>query len=150
MNQRIISPPEEIDFSSLFGSFDSNIKLLEKGLSVTITSRDNVIKVSGEDENIDKANEVLNILMQAVLNGEVLDEQKVLYAMTMVQENGGADLKLLGDDCVAINHRGAPIKTKTLGQKNILKISTKIPLYSVLDLPERERRILPLPRLLQH
>jgi len=121
LNQRIISLSEEIDISNLFGSFDSNLKLLEKGLEVTITSRDNVIKVSGADENIDKASEVLNVLMQVIANGEAIDEQKVLYAMTMVQENGGADIKLLGDDCVAINHRGAPIKTKTLGQKKYIE-----------------------------
>jgi phosphate starvation-inducible PhoH-like protein len=35
----------------------------------------------------------------------------------MVQENGGIDLKMMGDDCIAINVKGSPIKTKTLGQK---------------------------------
>jgi len=110
---------------SLFGSFDSNIKLLEKGFDVGITSRDGVVKIAGEEDNIDKAGEVLNTLIQIILRGEDLDEQKILYAITMVQENGGADLSLLGDDCVAINHKGAPIKTKTLGQQKYIEAIDK-------------------------
>ncbi len=121
MNQRQIELPQEIDLQSLFGSFDSNLKLLEKGLGVGITSRDNMIKISGEEENLDKADEVLRILLEILERGELIDEQKILYAITMVQENGGFDIKLLGDDCIAINHKGNPIKTKTLGQKKYIE-----------------------------
>ena len=116
MNQRIISLPEGIDLSEFFGDFDSNLKLLEKGLGVSVTTRDNQIKLSGEDDNIEKAGEVINLLMQVLTKGEKLDEQKILYAITMA-EDGADDLKLLGDDCIAINSKGCPIKTKTLGQK---------------------------------
>ncbi len=121
MNQRQIELPQEIDLQDLFGSFDANLKLLEKGLGVGITSRDNCIKISGEEENLDKADEVIAILLKVLERGEEIDEQKILYAITMVQENGGVDLKLLGDDCIAVNHKGAPIKTKTLGQKKYVE-----------------------------
>ncbi|MBO5060173.1 MAG: PhoH family protein [Clostridia bacterium] len=121
MNQRQIELPQEIDLQSLFGSFDSNLKLLEKGLEVGITSRDNCIKISGEEENVEKAGEVITILLQILQKGESIDEQKILYAITMVQENGGFDIKLLGDDCIAVNHKGNPIKTKTLGQKKYIE-----------------------------
>ena len=117
MNQRIISLPEEIDLADFFGDFDSNLKLLEKALGVSITTRDNQIKLSGEDENIEKAGEVINLLMQILSRGEGLDEQKILYAISMADEDGANNLKLLGDDCIAINNKGCPIKTKTLGQK---------------------------------
>ena len=116
MNQRIISLPEGIDLADFFGDFDANLKLLEKGLGVSITTRDNQIKLSGEEDNIEKAGEVINLLMQILLKGETVDEQKILYAISMA-EDGADDLKLLGDDCIAINSKGAPIKTKTLGQK---------------------------------
>ena len=59
----------------------------------------------------------MKILLQILASGEAIDEQKILYAITMVQENGGFDVKLLGNDVIAINSKGAPIKTKTLGQK---------------------------------
>ena len=118
---RQIEIPEGSDLSALFGSFDSNVKLLEKSLNVRITGRDNLIKVTGTEEDVDKADEVLAVLLQIIDRGENIDEQKILYAVTMVQENGGFDLKLLGDDCIAVNQKGAPIKTKTLGQKKYVE-----------------------------
>lgn len=121
LNQRQIELPSEIDLQSLFGSFDCNLKLLEKGLGVSITARDNCIKLSGDEENVDKADEVMSILVQILEKGENIDEQKILYAITMVQESGGFDMKLLGDDCIAVNHNGSPIKTKTLGQKKYIE-----------------------------
>ncbi len=117
MNQRQIQIPEDMDLRSLFGDFDSNLKLMEKALVVDILGRDNVIKISGEEENVDKCAEVIHILTEIIARGGEIDEQKLLYAITMVQENGGFDLKLLGDDCVAVNSHGTPIKAKTLGQK---------------------------------
>ena len=121
MNQRHIQIPEDMDLADLFGDFDSNLKLIEKALSVTVTGRDNVIKISGEEDNIDKCAEVIDALSGIIDKGERIDEQKVLYAITMVQENGGFDIKLLGDDCVAINSNGTPIKAKTLGQKKYVE-----------------------------
>lgn len=112
---------EGIDISALFGSFDANLKLLEKSLKVSITSRDNAIKISGDEENEEKASEVIRILMSILEKNEIIDEQKILYAITMVQENGGFDIKMLGDDCIAVNSHGQPIKTKTLGQKKYIE-----------------------------
>ena len=121
MNQRQIQIGEDIDIRSFFGEFDSNIKLLEKAMSVSILGRDNTLKISGEEENIDKCAEVIDVLVKVLQKGEIIDEQKILYAITMVQENGGFDLKMLGDDCIAINQKGAPIKTKTIGQKKYIE-----------------------------
>ncbi len=118
---RQIEIPEGCDLQALFGSFDANLSLLEKSLRVRLSGRDNIIKVTGNDEDVDKADEVLAVLLQILERGERIDEQKILYAVTMVQENGGFDLKLLGDDCIAVNQRGNPIKTKTLGQKKYVE-----------------------------
>lgn len=125
MNQRTVSLPQEIDLADFFGDFDSNVKLLEKGLGVTITTRDNQIKISGEDENAKKAGAVIDLLVQILAKGEKLDEQKILYAMEMAGEEETDDLKLLGDDCIAINSKGCPIKTKTLGQKKYVEAIEK-------------------------
>ena len=112
-----IEVPQNTDLSLLFGSFDENIKLIEKSMAVNVRAKDNALQITGEDDNTEKALQVLNILMQITARGEVVDQQKVIYAITMAQENGGIDIKMLGDDCIAINAKGHPIKTKTLGQK---------------------------------
>lgn len=119
--QRQINVSETTDLSLLFGTFDSNLKLLEKAFSISITGRDNNLNLIGEEDNVDKAQEIIGILLGLIEKGEEIDEQKVLYAITMVQENSGFDIKMLGDDCVAINSRGNPIKSKTLGQKKYIE-----------------------------
>ncbi len=117
MVTRQIEVPQNTDLSLLFGSFDENIKLIEKSMAVNVRAKDNALQITGEDDNTEKALQVLNILMQITAGGEAVDQQKVIYAITMAQENGGIDIKMLGDDCIAINAKGHPIKTKTLGQK---------------------------------
>ncbi len=121
MINRQIEVSQEIDLSLLFGNFDENVKLLEKAFSVNIAARDNALRITGEEDNVDRASQVIAMLIQILLNGENIDQQKVLYAITMVQENGGIDIKMMGDDCVAVNSKGHPIKTKTLGQKKYVK-----------------------------
>ena len=117
MVNRQLEAAENTDFAPIFGSFDENMKLIEKAFGVSVRQKDNALQISGEEENADNAAQVIGVLIQAAAKVERIDTQKVLYAITMVQEEGGIDMKLMGDDCVAINVKGSPIRTKTLGQK---------------------------------
>ena len=63
MINRQIEVPQEVDLASLFGNFDENVKMLDKALSVNIASRDNALRVTGEEENVEKASQVINMLM---------------------------------------------------------------------------------------
>ncbi len=121
MINRQIEVPQNVDLSSLFGSFDENVRMLEKALSVNIAARDNALRLTGEEDNVEKAAQVVNLLMQILERGETIDSQRILYAIAMVQENGGIDIKLMGDDCIAVSAKGHPIKTKTLGQKKYVE-----------------------------
>ena len=121
MTTRQIEVPQEIDIANLFGSFDENVKLLEKTLSVNIAARDGSLHITGGEENVDKAFDVVNMLVQIIGRGERVDTQKVMYALEMIQEHGGIDIKMMGDDCIAVSVKGHPIKTKTLGQKRYVE-----------------------------
>ena len=121
MSNTEIQMPPALDMQALFGSFDENIRFVEKALNVQISARDQSLRIAGEEENTERARQVITLLVQILERGEAIDEQKVLYAITMVQENGGFDMKLLGNDCVAINIKGTPIKAKTLGQRRYVE-----------------------------
>ena len=62
MNQREIHLPDGVEVSAFFGDFDSNLKLLEKALSVKICGRDSTVKISGEADCIEKCADVIDIL----------------------------------------------------------------------------------------
>ena len=61
--------------SNLFGSFDFNIRLIEREYDVKITNRDTLIKIEGENS---KTVETLIVeLLKISQKGEVIDEQKI-------------------------------------------------------------------------
>ena len=105
---------------SLFGSFDENIKLIEKEFSVSILTRGSEIKIQGDEENADKAKRVLEKLLYLLNKGETLSEQNIRYVISLVKEGNEDKLSSISSDCICISAKGKPIKPKTLGQKNYI------------------------------
>lgn len=105
---------------ALFGSFDENVKLLEKEYGVTIVSRGTQIKVSGEPEAIMLAGKAVQGLLSLISRGEELTDQNVRYIISLVGEGNEEKVKDIGNDCVCITSKGRPIKAKTLGQKTYI------------------------------
>lgn len=125
MTKRMIEIPENIEVSELFGQFDSNMKLIEKAFNVSISLREDGVRITGEDISIDRAGNVVHMLITMLADNERIDEQKIMYAISVEQEGGGIDVSKLGSDCVAINVKGQPIKTKTFGQKKYVEAIDK-------------------------
>ena len=76
MINRQIEVPQEVDLASFFGNFDENVKMLDKALSVNIASRDNALRVTGEEENVEKASQVINMLMQIMQEARLSTSRK--------------------------------------------------------------------------
>ncbi len=106
---------------SLFGSFDENIKLIEKEFSVAIVNRGGELKIKGEEENVDKAKRAISNMLALLNKGETLNEQNVRYVISLVKEGSDDKLTTLSSDCVCISAKGKPIKAKTLGQKKYIE-----------------------------
>ena len=106
---------------NLFGSFDENVRLIEKELDVAIINRGSEIKIGGEPENVDKAVSAVNALLAIASRGEQIGEQEVRYVMSQVETGNEEQLEELGKDVICISSRGVPIKAKTLGQKTYLQ-----------------------------
>lgn len=102
---------------ALFGSFDENIKLIEKEFSVKIICRDSELKIEGEAENTSKAYKVIESLLQFINRGEVLSEQNIRYCISLVNSGSEDKIEQLAGDCICITSKGKPIKPKTIGQK---------------------------------
>jgi phosphate starvation-inducible PhoH-like protein len=105
----------------VFGSFDENIKLIEQACNVHITNRGTELKVSGEPEEADRGARALEGLLTLAGKGEVIDEQKVRYIISMVKSDNDDKIGELAKDVVCVTAKGKPIKAKTLGQQKYLK-----------------------------
>ena len=106
---------------SLFGSFDENIKLIEKEFQVRVICRGSELKIQGDEENVDKAKRAITNLLALINKGESLTEQNVRYVIALVKEGNDDKLTSMAGDCICISARGKPIKAKTLGQKKYIE-----------------------------
>ncbi len=110
---------------ALFGSFDENIKLIEKEYDVSVVGRGSEIKVSGDPENVSKAARAIESLLSLINRGEALSEQNVRYCISLVNEGTEEKIETLAGDCICITSKGKPVKPKTLGQKNYCNMIRK-------------------------
>ena len=123
--ERIVNAERVEDMIAVFGSFDENIRRIEDALSVSIVNRGTELKVTGEEEAADKAVRTLEGLLALSTKGEIIDEQRVRYLITMVQEGNDDQISQMTKDVVCITAKGKPIKAKTVGQQNYMKAIAK-------------------------
>ena len=112
---RIDIPAEHV--SNIFGQFDHNIKLIERTLNVTVVPRNEGIKVIGDTANVEGACKVFAELLQLAERGNMIDEQKVAYTLSLLGEHKEGSLVEIDKDCICHTINGKPVKPKTLGQK---------------------------------
>ena len=121
MFEQVLSLDRMEQAVSLFGSFDENVRLIEKHYGVDIVSRGTDIKISGEPEAVAKSLRAVQGLLQLINRGEQLNEQNVRYVLMLVDEGGDEELPKLSSDSICITSKGKPVKPKTLGQKNYVE-----------------------------
>lgn len=114
--EKIIKARTIDEIIAVFGSFDFNVKLIEKAFSVNITNRGEVIKITGDDSDCEKAANVFDNLFALLGNGEEINEQAVRYAIDMAQAGLNPDYAK-NADTICISAKGRPVKCKTKGQK---------------------------------
>ena len=117
MTEQTINIQRMEDVIDVFGSFDENIKLVEKELGVTVVSRDDQLKVSGEAEHVGWAVKALEGLLSLAGRKESLTEQNVRYIINLVKAGNEEHIGDIARDVLCVTARGKPIKAKTLGQK---------------------------------
>ena len=123
--ERMLSVERVEDLIAVFGSFDENTKRIEEALDVKIINRGTDLKVAGDEENVDKAIRTLEGLLALSAKGEAIDEQRVRYLITLVQEGNDDSIAQMAKDVVCITAKGKPIKAKTVGQQKYMKAIQK-------------------------
>ena len=125
MTEQIINVERMEQALSLFGSFDTNIRLVEQEYGVTILARGTDIKISGEPLSVDRAARAIDGLLQLINRGEELNEQNVRYVLMLVSEGAESAIGKIGSDSLCVTSKGKPVKPKTLGQKQYVDAIAK-------------------------
>lgn len=119
--ERMVNADRVDDLIAVFGSFDENIRRIEEALNVRIVNRGTDLKITGDEEMADKAVRTLESLLSLASRGETIDEQRVRYLITLVNEGNEQLVNQWGKDVICITAKGKPIKAKTVGQQTYMK-----------------------------
>ena len=120
MYEQIVSIDRMENAVSLFGSFDENIRQLEKDFGVTILNRGSDLKVSGDIEAVSAAVRAIGGLLMLINKGEPINSQNLNYVISLVRDGNEDKLSEISGDCICITTKGRPVKPKTLGQKKYI------------------------------
>ncbi|WP_316571982.1 PhoH family protein [Neobacillus sp. YIM B06451] len=101
---------------TLFGNSDSNLKILEQELQVSVISRGEAVHVAGPEENAELAASVLDKLVHVIRKGIAIGQRDVLYAIELARKGTLDYFENLFEEEIARNARGKAIRVKTIGQ----------------------------------
>ncbi len=126
MAEKVVTTSSPGATSAIFGAFDANVNAIENEFGVKIINRPSggepgdCIVISGDDDGVGKAYEVLMYLNKMSSVNNVITEQTVDYVISVVRENRTEELNELNDDCFFVTAKGKPVKAKTIGQKRYI------------------------------
>lgn len=126
--ERIILTDSIDQTAAIFGSFDSNIAIVERAFGVRIVNRDtektagDAIVISGSDpEAVNSAATAVEYLKKMATLNDTLTEQNVEYVINMLRDGREDELREFDEGCICITVRGRPIKAKTVGQRKYVE-----------------------------
>lgn len=104
----------------LLGISDANMKLIEESLKVHVVTRGEQIQLVGEEENKEKATELLHALLKVIRKNINIDQRDVATALEMLHEGTIEYFAELYDVEIARNTKGKSIRAKTMGQREYI------------------------------
>ena len=107
----------------IFGHRDGYIRKIEEDLDVCVVSRDGEVRVTGSEEAVSLAAQVLRQLASLAGRGTIVEEQNVDYVLEMKTEpSAGEDLlPRLDSEVICHTTAGKPIRPRTVGQERYIQ-----------------------------
>lgn len=113
---RTVTIDEGIDQRLLFGQNDVFLRLVELRFDCKLVARGETVQVEGFPAEVEQVLRLFDDLITRVKHGDVITEQYLNYAITIVKENGRGPADELSTESLLTNAFKNAIKPKTLGQ----------------------------------
>ncbi|MBU4376210.1 MAG: PhoH family protein [Candidatus Omnitrophica bacterium] len=105
----------------LFGPHDQNLKLIEKGIGVTLYARGLSIAIEGPKKEVDSATRLLNELLITIREGGQIKKHEVLYAIHAIKENKEEDVHSIYLDKIEVSAKRQFVFPRSKGQKEYVE-----------------------------
>ncbi len=130
MEQKTVKIESSEITSRVFGSYDINVRMIEKAFNVRVYNRSDddgdAVMVNGEQkEAVEMAASCVKHLADMARYNEILTEQQATYVIDTVKLGKQGELTMLDAGCICITSQGKPIKAKTAGQKHYVDAINK-------------------------
>ena len=106
---------------NLLGFEDAHLRILEERLGGKCVVRGEDMTITGTDQDVVRTRNAVNELLAMVRKGHSLTPTDVIYIISQVSEGQESGIAEALARVVLNNHRGRPIKAKTLGQASYLQ-----------------------------
>ncbi len=124
-NRAVSFDVEGVDQRLLFGQNDVFLRMIEARLQVTIVARGEKVLIEGPVEDVERVNRVLHDLMTRIKMGDVITEQYLNYAISMVTEGGPGPADMISTEALLTSALKKTIKPKTVGQTKYVEAVDK-------------------------
>lgn len=121
MAEKIVPIDNNSNANEIFGSLNGNVSAIENILDVRIELTPAGISVSGQEEDILKADTVLQRLMMLHEKGENISLQLVTYLAEMADDGNLQLVAGYSPDSICVTAKGRPIRSKTIGQRQYVQ-----------------------------
>lgn len=108
--------PGDIDQRLLFGQNDVFLRMIESRFDSKIIARGDKVSVQGPPREVDQILTLLSDLATRVKAGDIITEQYVNYAMSMIRDNGQGPAKSISTEALLTSSLKKVIKPRTIGQ----------------------------------
>lgn len=105
--------------AKLFGSFDENVKLIEKEFDVAVNALDGGVVLSGSDAP--RCRTLMEKLIELIEQGYEVNKGKVASSIELIKSGHAEDILSLSKSVICLTSKGRQIKCKTLGQRDYVK-----------------------------
>ncbi|MHB8125627.1 MAG: PhoH family protein [Desulfitobacteriaceae bacterium] len=106
---------------NLLGFEDAHLRILEESLGGKCVVRGENMTITGTDQDVVLTRNAVNELLEMVRKGHSLTPTDVIYVVSQVAEGQEGGIAEALARVVVTNHRGRPIKAKTIGQATYLQ-----------------------------
>ena len=120
MYEEIMEIPAE-HAKNVFGELDSYLKKIEKTLQVETVERDGELKITGQKAHVERAELILNQLLELSRRKNVIHEQNVNYLLSLSEPEKTEKYVEMDKSCICHTIQGKPVKPKTFGQKKYVE-----------------------------
>jgi phosphate starvation-inducible protein PhoH and related proteins len=105
---------------NLFGNSDSNLKMIEQELSVSVITRGETLIVSGASEKVELAGQILDKLLYIIRKGINISGRDVIYAIQLANKGTLDYFTEIYEEEIIKNAKGKSIRVKTIGQRHYI------------------------------